>query len=235
MALKLSNDRKVSVHHGMKRGNAFGLPAGVSCPGATSICGKVCYAKKIERMPYFRAVRDNLAHNWDALKDATLSEMVIMLDNMITEWSAECDKRGKDKKFRIHWDGDFFSLRYAIAWATVISVHKDVQFWAYTRSFDFVGAFDNLPNLALYLSVDKDNLPAAKNVRRDYPWVRWAYLDDTMAKAAEVVKDATGRPGAACPENIGRIPLIENKVGACITCGLCVEGKADVRFAISKS
>lgn len=230
-----SQDRKVSVHHGIKDlGNSFGLPAAVSCPGMTSVCGKVCYARKIERMPYLKAVRDNLAHNWESLNGATLAEMVRLIDEMICEFVRECDRRGKDKKFRIHWDGDFFSLDYAIAWATVISVHKDVQFWAYTRSFDFVGAFTNLSNLSLYLSVDKENIEKAKVTRRAFPFVRWAYLDDTMDAAAEIMKEETGRPGAACPENIGRIPLITGKQGACISCNLCVKGEVNVRFSIGK-
>ena len=44
----------------------------------------------------------------------------------------------------------------------------------------------------------------------------------------------TGKPGAACPEVIKRIPLITNKGGACISCRLCPEGKSDIRFSISK-
>ena len=234
MILRTSNDRKVSVHHGMSIGNSFGLPAGISCPGATSVCDKVCYAKKIERMPYLKAVRDNLRHNWDTLSQASRPEMIRLLDEMIGEWRTECIRRGKDLKFRIHWDGDFFSADYAIAWATVISVYPDVQFWAYTRSFDLVGHFFGLSNLSLYLSVDSENIVKAAKTRKDFPFVRWAYLDETMADAAEVMIAETGKPGAMCPENIGRIPLIEKKKGACISCNLCVAGKADIRFAVRK-
>lgn len=233
--LKRSHDRKVSTWHNYRGGNSFGLPAGVSCPGMTSLCGKVCYAKKIERMPYLKAVRDNLRHNWDLLKDATFSEMVVLLAEMIGEFRDDCEKGNIKKQFRIHWDGDFFSKEYAAAWAAVISGFPDVQFWAYTRSFEFVSEFNGLPNLALYLSVDKENISAARNTWVAFPFVKWAYLDETMASAGDVLKTETGRPGAKCPENIGAIPLIENRVGACISCGLCVKGKADVRFSISKA
>lgn len=233
--LKRSGDRKVSVHHGIRAVyNSFGLPAGISCPGMTDMCGRVCYAKKIERIPTLKGVRDVVMHNWNALKDASRSEMVRLIDEMICDFVRECDKRGMEKKFRIHWDGDFFSLDYAIAWATVISVHKDVQFWAYTRSFDFVGAFTGLDNLSLYLSVDKYNIVKAVKVRQAFPFVRWAYLDETMDNAAPVMKEYTGRPGAKCPENIGQIPLMTGKKGACISCDLCVKGRADIRFAIQK-
>ena len=230
--LKTSHDRKVSVNHGKGVGNSFGIPAGISCPGKTATCERICYAGKLEKI--YPNVRGVLMHNWDLLKDATRSEMLTLINDMITSFSKDCDKRGVEKKFRIHWDGDFFSYDYALAWATVISVHPDVQFWAYTRSFEYVGLFERLPNLSLYLSVDKDNLNDAKRVRIRYRWVRWAYLDETMADAAVPVKDFTGRPGAMCPENVKRIPLITEKTGACISCNLCVEGKADVRFAIRK-
>jgi hypothetical protein len=220
------------VHLGLA--NSFGLPSGkeFSCPGATSVCERICYAGKLEKI--YKGVRGVLMHNWDALNGATLSEMVRLLDEMITEFSAECDKRGKDKKFRIHWDGDFFSADYANAWATVISVHKDVTFWVYTRSFNYVGYFDGLPNLAFYLSVDSDNIESAKATRKRYPFTRWAFLAQTMADGAQPVKSETGKIGAMCPENIGRIPLITGKEGACVSCGLCVDGKSDVRFAIGK-
>lgn len=230
--LKRTQDRKASVHHGAGGGNSFGLPAGLSCPGMTSVCQSICYAGKIEKV--YPNVRKLLTHNWDLLKDATMSEMVVLIDEMITQFSKECDKRGLDKKFRIHWDGDFFSADYAFAWSTVINMHPDVQFWAYTRSFEYVKCFEGLDNLALYLSVDSANIEYAKITRKEFPFVRWAFLADTMADGAVGMKEETGRPGAMCPENIKRIPLIADKKGACISCGICVDGKADVRFAISK-
>jgi len=234
--LKRSDDRKVSAHHGIGVKNSFGLPAGISCPGMTSICGKVCYAKKIERMPYLKTVRDNLVHNWDALSNASHFDMYVMLNDMIHDFKAECVKGRRDipKVFRIHWDGDFFSDDYASAWAMTIQNHPDVQFWAYTRSFEFVPALVGLDNLALYLSADKDNLEDAILTRKNNPWVKIALLTDTMDEGGMILKEITDRPGAKCPENIGAIELMTGKKGACVSCGLCVKGKADVRFAIGK-
>jgi len=55
--LKRSHDRKVTnlvnaKGNGSLIQNTFGLPAGknYSCPGATSICEKVCYAGKLEKL-----------------------------------------------------------------------------------------------------------------------------------------------------------------------------------------
>ena len=135
--LKRSNDRKVA-NAVSKNGktptiaNTFGLPAGknFSCPGATSICETVCYAGKLERV--YKGVKATLLHNWELLKNADITTMVSLLDEMIIEFKADCDKRNADKLFRIHWDGDFFSDTYAYAWKTVINRHTDVQFWVYT-------------------------------------------------------------------------------------------------------
>jgi hypothetical protein len=44
----------------------------------------------------------------------------------------------------------------------------------------------------------------------------------------------TGKPGAKCPENNKSIPLISNAGSACVSCGLCVYGKADIRFSATK-
>lgn len=238
MTLKRSNDRKVAADvtksGGIKIANAFGLPSGksFSCPGQTSVCEKVCYAGKLEKI--YKGVRENLTFNWNQLKDADLPTMVTLLDEMITDFEAECDKKNGTKKFRIHWDGDFFSDDYAVAWATVIIRHPNVKFWAYTRTFGVVEHLTDISNLSLYLSVDRDNLNEAKKIRREFPNVRWAFLGQTNESTKEEMKEISGKPGAICPENVKRIPLITENGGACITCDLCVSGKADVRFAIGK-
>lgn len=241
MTLRRSKDRKVSADvkgTTLLIANSFGLPSGknFSCPGATSVCEKVCYAGKLEKI--YKGVANVMVSNFDQLKDASESAMITLLDEMISEFVAECDKKNGTKKFRIHWDGDFFSLAYARAWHDVILRHPDVQFWAYTRSFtnvlNVVPILADLPNLSLYLSVDKDNLEYAKSNRKEFPTVRWAYLGESSESTKRDMLSMNSRPGAICPENVKRIPLITEKGGACITCNLCVAGKADVRFAVTK-
>ena len=58
------------------------------------------------------------------LRTPDITTMVSLLDEMIVEFKADCDKRSADKLFRIHWDGDFFSETYAYAWKTVIEKHS---------------------------------------------------------------------------------------------------------------
>ena len=238
MKLKRSNDRKVAnaVSPNGKTptiANTFGLPAGknFSCPGATSICETVCYAGKLEKV--YKGVRANLLHNWDLLKDADSETMVSLLDEMIIDFNKDCDKRSAEKLFRIHWDGDFFNDTYAYAWKTVIEKHADVQFWVYTRVKSAALILKGISNLSLYYSTDDENVSIAEDLKTNHS-VRLAYLGKTFAATEDKMRELTGKVGAKCPENAKRIPLISTNGSACVSCGLCVFGKADIRFSASK-
>lgn len=234
--LKRSHDRKTTARVNaagtqslLKK--AFSLPSGkaYSCPGATSVCEGVCYAGKLEKM--YPAFRDLALHNWNLLKDASLAEMVELLREMIAEFSQECAKNNISKVFRWHADGDIFSADYAMAINKIAYMFPDVQFWIYTRSFEFVSYINGIPNLSVYLSVDSENEDAALYTKDTYKGVRLAYLAETHEQGKEFMLTETGKPGAICPENAKRIPLITKDGGACVTCGLCIFGKADIRFA----
>ena len=236
--LKRSNDRKVAnlvTKNGKQAAiaNTFGLPAGkaYSCPGATSICESVCYAGKLEKL--FPGVKTNLLHNWALLKDADTDTMLLLLDEMIMSFRADCEKKDAPMLFRIHWDGDFFSDTYAYAWKVVITNHPDIQFWVYTRVKSAALILKGIPNLSLYYSTDDDNKEIAHDLKIN-DGVRLAYLGKTFSATEDTMKELTGKPGAKCPENMKSIPLISNAGSACVSCGLCVYGKADVRFSASK-
>lgn len=235
--LKRSNDRKVAnaVSPNGKTAtvaNTFGLPAGkeYSCPGATSICESVCYAGKLEKV--YKGVRENLMHNWNLLKDADNDTMVQLLDEMINEFKKDSDKRKAPYLFRIHWDGDFFNDVYTYAWKTVINKHSDVQFWVYTRVMSAANILKDISNLSLYFSTDDDNIKTAEVLSNQ--GVRLAYLGKTFKATESKMKELTGKVGAMCPENKKSIPLISQAGSACVSCSLCVFGKADIRFSSSK-
>lgn len=238
MKLKRSNDRKVAnaVSPNGKTptiANTFGLPAGkeYSCPNATSVCSSVCYAGKLEKV--YKGVRENLMHNWALLKDADFDTMVSLLSDMINDFKKDCDKRNADKLFRIHWDGDFFNDTYVLAWHEVIRINPDIQFWVYTRVPFAAEMLKGIKNLSLYFSTDDDNVETAKELKTVHG-INLAYLGKTFAVTETVMKELTGKPGAKCPENAKRIPLISQAGSACVSCGLCVYGKADIRFSASK-
>ena len=236
--LKRSNDRKVAnlvTKNGKQAAiaNTFGLPAGknFSCPGATSICESVCYAGKLEKL--FKGVKTNLLHNWDLLKNADLQEMYTLLSEMVAEFKAECVKKDAPMLFRIHWDGDFFNEDYTRAWRLVIEEQPDIQFWVYTRVKSAALILKDIENLSLYYSTDDENLTIATDLKQN-SGVRLAYLGKTFALTETKMKEITGKVGARCPENNKSIPLISSNGSACVSCGLCVYGKADIRFSATK-
>ena len=174
-----------------------------------------------------------LLHNWNLLKDADIETMSLLIDEMIVDFVADCEKKKAPKLFRIHWDGDFFNDTYAYAWKSVINNHPDVKFWVYTRVPSAIAILTDIPNLSLYFSTDDENKDIAKELRKQ-SGVRLAYLGTTFAVTENVMKDLTGKVGAKCPENNKQIPLISTNGSACVSCGLCVFGKADIRFSATK-
>jgi hypothetical protein len=235
--LKRSNDRKVTnaVSPNGKTptiANTFGLPAGknYSCPGETSICSKVCYAGKLEKI--YKGVKATLIHNWDLLSNATYEEMIVLLDNMIVDFKKDCDKRSADKLFRIHWDGDFFNDTYTLAWKTVIEKHADVQFWVYTRVASAARILKDVENLGLYYSTDSDNKDIAQVLSGE--GIKLAYLSTTFALGREDMLNLIGKSAVKCPENNKKIPLISKQGSACVACGQCVYERNNILFSSSK-
>ena len=238
LKLKRSNDRKVAnlvTKNGKQAAiaNTFGLPAGknYSCPGATSVCETVCYAGKLEKI--FPGVKTNLLHNWDLLKDADLQTMYTLLSEMIAEFKTDCVKKDAPMLFRIHWDGDFFSDEYAHAWRMVIEEQPDIQFWVYTRVKSAALILKDVSNLSLYFSTDSENVKTGVDLKNQNG-IRLAYLAKNFAIGQADMKEMIGKPGAKCPENAKRIPLISNAGSACVSCSLCVYSKADIVFSATK-
>ena len=238
--LATSKDRKVAnvvTKNGKQAAisNTFGLANGAafSCVEATDYCEKICYAGKLENL--FKGVGAQMLANWNALKDATLPEMLFMLDGIISKFVAESRKRDAEMIYRIHWDGDFFSPDYIEAWRTIIAEYSMVQFWVYTRNSRAAVTLHkaNLDNLSLYFSADPVNEPIAHMLSRTYG-IRIAAVAETFADSQAMVERITGRVGAKCPEQTGQIPLISANGSACATCGLCVRNKANISFSRSK-
>ena len=236
--LKRSMDRKVTnaVSPNGKTAaiaNTFGLPSGknYSCPGETSVCAKVCYAGKLERV--YKGVRDTLLHNWNLLKDADHDTMENLLQAMIDDFKKDCIKKDAPMLFRIHWDGDFFSDEYAFVWKHIVLNNPDVKFWVYTRVASAANILKDMDNLSLYFSTDSENKEIAIELNKD-KGIKLAYLADTFAIGQEDLKAMIGKPGAKCPENKKAIPLIDKEGSACVKCSLCIDNKANIVFSAKK-
>jgi hypothetical protein len=135
----------------------FSLPAGqwyrdATCPGATKLCEKICYALKgyIQFQEYIYFANWAYVLLWPerflkAFVNARLSPV-----------------------FRVHVGGDFFEPWYAKLWVDIAKKRNDIRFFAYTRSWQdgsgkisgkFLPAlreFSKLPNARLVLSVDRE-------------------------------------------------------------------------------
>jgi hypothetical protein len=238
MPLIRSKDRKVTnaVSPNGKTAtisNTFGLPSGksYSCPGATSVCEKVCYAGKLEKI--YKGVKDVLLNNWDLLRNADQLEMEALLYQMIDEFDKDCVKRNAEKLFRIHWDGDFFNETYTQAWKNVILAFPGIQFWVYTRSDFAVPILTGIENLSLYFSTDDDNWQLASQLK-ETNGVKLAYLANNFAMGKERMLTITPKSAIPCPENAKKLPLISEKGSACVTCGQCVFARNDILFSASK-
>ena len=233
-----SKDRKVAnavTPNGKQASiaNTFGLPAGkaYSCPGATSVCESVCYAGRLEKV--FPTVKKNLLHNWELLRNADNDTMVRLLDEMIVDFVADCEKRNAEKLFRIHWDGDFFNDTYTNAWKTIITNYPEIQFWVYTRVRSAAVILNGIDNLSLYYSTDSENKAIGVELKNTHS-IRLEYLAKNFAIGQADMKELFNKPGAKCPENLKAIPLISQKGSACVSCGLCVYSKADIVFSATK-
>jgi ferredoxin len=213
--------------------NAFGLPAGkaYSCPGATSVCEKVCYAGKLEKV--YKGVRNILVSNFEQLQSTDLLGKVALLNEMIDGFRKDCEKRNAEKLFRIHWDGDFYDEEYTRAWQMVVRLNPDVQFWAYTRSDFAVPLLIDIPNLALYFSTDSANRALGIKLKKQYG-VKLAYLANTFAEGKEDFQAIQEKSAVPCPENNRKLPLISEQGSACVRCSQCVFARNDILFSVTK-
>jgi hypothetical protein len=185
---------------------------GGTCPGATTECEAICYAKRIGgpvKQNYLR----NLASDVPPIpEDCTI--------------------------LRIHVSGDFDSNQYIYNWTTRLLERPDVTCWAYTRSWRVPSLLADLedlralPNVQLFASMDGSHT--------DVPPTGWrrAWIDGDIRAGVqsgthahhsdpEIVRNSRtfdGTMSLVCPE--------ETKHKAnCLECGYCFEGKKnDVTF-----
>jgi hypothetical protein len=118
----------------------FNLPRGLTCPGKTDICSRICYANKAQRLhPNVRAKR---------MANYKTSLTKYFVDAIIREI------KGSGAGFmRWHESGDFYSQAYLNKVFAVCRACPEITFLAYTKSFRL--DYSLLPqNLIIYFSVD---------------------------------------------------------------------------------
>ena len=113
----------------------WNLPSQTTCPYATDLCKKSCYAKRAERYPSCKNSRQQ--NYYDSLEyDFTLN-MIYTIELLINSNAI----KGKKIYFRIHESGDFYNQEYFDKWLKVITYfegYENLTFLAYTKSIPFL-------------------------------------------------------------------------------------------------
>lgn len=256
--LKPSFDGKVAFYGGQK--NSYGLLPGPkgTCPGATTKkggCNHIpegrklpdCYVYHI--MSAYSGVRNVLTENTRVIKDKNTRLSALM--DEFARFHAKEMRRAKRKNiepslyYRLHWAGDFFSQDYVNDCITAMNAFPDIQFWAYTRSFEYVQQLSTKTrNLSLYISCDPVNIgagldtffrwqksnPPTDNVRICYMSRTNDFADRYSHAFFERAASAFGSEWPApddgpklwpCPVDIGKLAT---KFG-CSICQNCVHAK----------
>ena len=209
-------------------GYAFGLPAHKSCPRANGSicygndgCNDGCYA--YERGFY---KMDNVKRTQQARFDWTRESLrsaagiALWIATMIQAILWATSK--KEKVFRIHDSGDFFSPAYIRMWFEVCRQLPEVQFWAPTRVWQQPTSNDRVNGLKAFKIVGQDDAfmsellklaalpnvtirPSALNFDDAPPSVPGLHAGSGASKADFV--------GYECPAQAQ-----ENNCGACRVC-----------------
>jgi len=150
--------------------NAFSLVQIEDCPEATPLCKSVCYVSNLEK-------EKKEIHNKYRINSTNIR---LALDNpedtKTVAWHfSQWIKDNVEDMFRWHVSGDIICNEYAEFIAEVCRLTPDTNFWIYTRSFSMVKSLYNIPNLAVNLSVDKDNYNEAIDIHNKYGF-RMCYL-----------------------------------------------------------
>lgn len=140
--ISIGNNRKLTKTVGI-----FNLPPGITCPGATPECVKLCYAQKANKM--YKSAREMRLANLEKTKDPLFAIKLAM----------EITQAGLSS-VRFHESGDFFNQEYLDKVMNVCSMCPDVRFLAYTKSFHL--DFSRKPdNLVIYWSTTDSNVNRA--------------------------------------------------------------------------
>jgi hypothetical protein len=101
----------------------FNLPRLYTCPGATTLCKKYCYAEGPERYRFGGVVFSrNRNYVWSKRPDF-VKVMSETIKNMDLKW------------FRIHSSGDFYDQEYYNKWAEIARNTPNTKYLAYTKNW----------------------------------------------------------------------------------------------------
>lgn len=150
--------------------NSFSLVQVLDCPGSTEICRAVCYV---------HGLQDNepLLHIKYVLNSINLRRILeeprlrTLTRDAFVDWINE----NINNQFRWHVSGDIISEEHADFIGHICERCEDINFWIYTRSFEFIHSIVGVNNLVVNLSVDNDNISSALHMVNEYG-LRMCYM-----------------------------------------------------------
>lgn len=186
----------------------FSLMPGWTCScSACNTCYKQgCYAKSIvDRRPTVKAAWNKNTSGLMYIEGCGMyCHFIGAMSNLIT--------KRKPKVFRIHVGGDFFSREYFKAWVTIASIHPEVNFFAFTKQWDYIKGIRLPINFALIASAwPSVGIPKWARERLPIAW---------LVQHGQPVPTRYGRPTCICK-------------GDCTKCNWCfslTKSKGDVAF-----
>ncbi|MCE5220894.1 MAG: hypothetical protein LLF98_06390 [Clostridium sp.] len=198
----------------------WSLPCKITCPYATKMCRKHCFAQKNQ---YFKTVLDSRMRNFEeAKKDTFVEDMINHLKYQLSR------KKSQDKIIyvRIHTSGDFFNLDYFIKWINITNYfrnNKKILFQAYTKSIPIMNYYiQDYKTTYGYEFSDREIL---EDINIHFVWSIW---EDTPKEYTDRAKELELQTFTAIPKK--EIENVNNKIfickGDCGNCKQCYVGKA---------
>lgn len=197
----------------------FSLPAVETCPGLTSACARVCYAKR-----YTRRL------NIDYTPELEATRAPQFVHSMVAEaaWKTVV---------RVHVSGDFMNVAYVAKWKAIAAAAPRTLFYGYTRSWrmpDLRASLEGLaafPNVRLMWSCDAQTGVPSWMAARDVAWLAMNDQDVPPVAAGVVFRKKTSTVLPYMTTNTGRAivcpaenGIVDNGV-TCQRCRLCFRGK----------
>ena len=142
----------------------WNLPAQITCPYATELCKKFCYAKKAERV--YPGVLPSRMRNLEFSKSP---EFVREMVQYIWKKSRTAMRKGKRIYFRIHESGDFYNVEYVRKWVDITRQCPQVVFLAYTKSIKMFQSVELPYNFIVRASLWDDTPAELREMSMQYP------------------------------------------------------------------
>ena len=196
----------------------WSLPSRSTCPYATVMCKKRCFAKKTES---FKSVRDSRGRNLaETHKNTFVADMIKHFEYQLQRPKAQ----NKLIICRIHTSGDFYSKEYFTKWVEISNYFKDnknIMFQAYTKS---------MPILRQYI---EENEIGLNDINIHFVWSIW---NDTPKEYTEYAKYLGMQTFTALPKDEIEI-AVKNGAFGCkdLDCGSCRECYSNIYKEIVNS